>query len=75
MFDKFWTDFFMLVAGFLSFCMIIVAVTLAIDANRNQDLKIVVSYDCRLAEISPDYPVIVKNECRKLSAKGVKIEN
>lgn len=74
--DKFWTDFFMLVAGFISLCMIIVAVvTLAIDASRNQDLKIVVSYDCRLAEISPDYPIMVKNECRKLSAKGVKIEN
>ena len=24
-----------------------------------------VTYDCRLAEISPDYPIEVKNECRK----------
>lgn len=23
-------------------------------------------YDCSLAEISPDYPVEVKNECRRL---------
>jgi hypothetical protein len=23
-------------------------------------------YDCTLAEISPDYPVEVKNECRRL---------
>lgn len=26
-----------------------------------------VKYDCRLAEISPDFPVEVKNECRKLN--------
>jgi len=25
----------------------------------------VVKYDCRMAEISPDFPVEVKNECRK----------
>jgi hypothetical protein len=25
-----------------------------------------VSYDCRLAEISVDYPVAVKEQCRKL---------
>jgi len=24
-----------------------------------------ITYDCRLAEISPDYPIEVKNECRK----------
>ena len=23
-------------------------------------------YDCTLAEISPDYPIEVKNECRRL---------
>ena len=25
-----------------------------------------VRYDCRLAEISPDFPTDVRNECRKL---------
>jgi hypothetical protein len=25
-----------------------------------------VAYDCRLAEISPDYPPIVKQRCREL---------
>ena len=29
----------------------------------------VVVYDCNLAEISPDYPVDVKNECRKAKVK------
>jgi hypothetical protein len=27
----------------------------------------VVVYDCRLAEISPDYPIEIKNDCRKLN--------
>ena len=27
----------------------------------------VVRYDCRIAEISPDIPVQVKEECRKLN--------
>ncbi len=26
-------------------------------------------YDCSLAEISPDYPVEVKNECRKIRSQ------
>jgi hypothetical protein len=26
----------------------------------------VVVYDCRLAEISPDFPIEVKDKCRKL---------
>lgn len=28
----------------------------------------VVRYDCSLAEISPDYPLQVKEDCRKLKA-------
>ena len=31
-------------------------------------------YDCSLSEISPDYPVEVKNECRKLRAKNFQEE-
>lgn len=30
----------------------------------------VVRYDCSIAEISPDYPIAVKEECRKLRAKN-----
>lgn len=29
---------------------------------------VTVKYDCSMAEISPDYPVQVKEECRKLRA-------
>lgn len=25
-------------------------------------------YDCRMAEISPDFPIEVRNECRKLKS-------
>lgn len=27
---------------------------------------IAIQYDCRLAEISPDYPQVVKQKCREL---------
>lgn len=30
------------------------------------DIPAVIVYDCRLAEISPDYPISVKQECRKM---------
>ena len=30
---------------------------------------VVVRYDCSIAEISPDYPVAVKEACRKRSNK------
>ena len=30
---------------------------------------VTVKYDCRIAEISPDYPVAVKEACRKRMSK------
>ncbi len=30
-----------------------------------------VVYDCRLAEISPDFPPEVRNECRRIRAKSI----
>jgi hypothetical protein len=30
---------------------------------------VVVKYDCSISEISPDYPIAVKEGCRKLRAK------
>ena len=32
---------------------------------------VVVKYDCSIAEISPDYPVAVKEGCRKLRAENI----
>jgi hypothetical protein len=34
--------------------------------HKTPPTKIEIAYDCRLAEISPDYPQIVKEKCRKL---------
>jgi len=31
----------------------------------NVDTHVVVRYDCRIAEISPDVPIAVKEKCRK----------
>jgi hypothetical protein len=33
----------------------------------------VVAYDCRLSEISPDFPIEVKEQCRKLRAQNGRI--
>ena len=32
---------------------------------------VVVKYDCSIAEISPDYPIAVKEGCRKLRARNI----
>jgi hypothetical protein len=34
-----------------------------------QNPHLVVRYDCSISEISPDYPIEVKEGCRKLRAK------
>lgn len=31
------------------------------------DIEVTYKYDCRLSEIAVDYPIAVKEECRKLS--------
>jgi hypothetical protein len=35
-----------------------------------QHPHVVVKYDCSIAEISPDYPVAVKEGCRRLRAEN-----
>ncbi len=44
---------------------IILLIAILILANADWNNRTVV-YDCSLAEISPDYPQEVKNECRRL---------
>ena len=57
--DVFWTT--------TTFTIILVVLVLAFwPGNTNY---VVVKYDCRIAEISPDYPVAVKEQCRKRSTK------
>lgn len=53
--DMFWTT--------VTFGVIIGVLALAFwPVDRN---IVVIKYDCRVAEISPDYPVAVKEQCRK----------
>lgn len=47
--------------------VIIVAIVFMISyAPRKGD---VIRYDCSISEISPDYPIEVKEKCRKLRAE------
>ena len=45
--------------------LVIFAIFLVVYITRNYGHHTVV-YDCRMAEISPDFPPEVRNECRKL---------
>ena len=45
--------------------LLILLVALFVLSNAEWSNRTVV-YDCSLAEISPDYPQEVKNECRRL---------
>jgi hypothetical protein len=47
--------------------LLIVAVGIASYADRSKDH--LVRYDCRMAEISPDIPIKVKELCRQARAK------
>lgn len=49
------------IATILAFIIVINS----LPANRT------VVYDCRLAEISPDFPPEVRNECRRIRAKNI----
>jgi len=53
--DIFWTT--------VTFAFIFAVLALAFWPQDHR--HITVKYDCRLAEISPDYPVAVKEACRK----------
>lgn len=45
--------------------LILACVIILIISDFGQSRSTVV-YDCRLSEISPDYPIEVKEECRRL---------
>ena len=55
----------------IKFFVIVIAFIIAIpivflSLPRKGDI---IRYDCSLAEISPDYPLEVKEQCRKLRSK------
>jgi len=49
------------------FCFIVTVLILAFWPS--EVTHVTVKYDCGLAEISPDYPIAVKEACRKRSNK------
>lgn len=57
--DMFWTSVtFVIIFGMLAL------------AFWPADVRhVTVKYDCRIAEISPDIPLAVKEQCRKLRSK------
>lgn len=57
--DVFWT----------SATFIIIFSVLALAFWPADITHLTVKYDCRIAEISPDYPVAVKEACRKRNLK------
>lgn len=57
---KNWQDAIVITLAFIMFL-----VTIILYMNVEPKGKV---YDCSLAEISPDYPIEVKNECRKIRA-------
>ena len=51
------------------FTTLFLVVVASISAMFFQPRYPTIKYDCRLAEISPDIPAQVKEECRKLMSK------
>jgi len=54
-----------LMGALTAFC---ICATMLLTMPKQQDRV----YNCSLAEISPDYPVMVKEECRKLRSEKIK---
>jgi hypothetical protein len=48
---------------------ILLLAALLVTYTYSDEIDGTVSYDCRLAEISVDYPVVVKEQCRKRMEK------
>ena len=55
-------------AGVYLIAMLITAVGMYFIMPRHGEVR----YDCSIAEISPDYPIEVKEKCRKLRAENSK---
>lgn len=59
------TFFVLSMAGSAIFMIWLVSLASEI-ANKEPNTKLTVQYDCRIAEISVDYPQQVKEQCRKI---------
>lgn len=54
-------DFIMVIIG--AVCVVVTMLYIALSQPH-----VTVKYDCSISEISPDYPVAVKEKCRELRA-------
>jgi hypothetical protein len=54
-----------IIIGFILACLCLIAAIILAPKHGTR------VYDCSIAEISPDYPVEVKNECRRIRAKYI----
>lgn len=52
---------------FLFVAVVLVGSIIFLFSTPESKVKV---YDCSIAEISPDYPIEVKNECRKIRAEN-----
>lgn len=57
---------------FIIFLVLSTVIILILSDFGNNSSKV---YDCRLAEISPDYPLEVRELCRNIRAQEYKLEN
>ena len=55
----------------ITFACIVLFGSIAFLLSGLSKSKVVV-YDCSLSEISPDYPIEVKQQCRQLRAEKIK---
>jgi hypothetical protein len=55
----------------LLFAVLLLVVLFALLMD-NRNMHGVKKYDCSLSEISPDYPLEVKEACRRLRAERIK---
>ena len=58
----------------VKFTILAIAVIASLAAMFFQPRYPTIKYDCRVAEISPDVPPKVKEECRKLMSKYQKTQ-
>jgi ATP/ADP translocase len=53
------------IIGFILACLCLIATIILVPKHGTK------VYDCSIAEISPDYPIEVKNECRRIRANYI----
>lgn len=78
MFDNFWRDFFLLVIGFIAFCMVIVAsVSIALNISKSKDYQVVSMAEdlgCTYIEQSTRNPDNFYIDCGDDEIRIIKVE-